>query len=136
VVLVDLNVLLDVVQQREPYKRGSAAVLEKIIRGDVDGALPAHAFTTMHYIVGRYRDRKRADEVVDWLIRHFVAVPVGRSELLRGRALGWGDFEDAGLAAAAESGGCTVIVTRNVKDFPGSPVPARTPEEYLVYTGA
>ncbi len=57
-ILVDLNVVLDVVQQREPHYRASAAVLEEVTHGRVDASLPAHAFTTLHYLVARYSERK------------------------------------------------------------------------------
>ena len=42
------------------------------------------------------------------------------------------DFEDAALASAAEAAGCELIITRNVADFGSSPVPAVTPEEFLL----
>ncbi|NIR31527.1 MAG: PIN domain-containing protein [Gammaproteobacteria bacterium] len=131
-ILVDLNVLLDVVQQREPHYRASAGVLEDVIRGKTEAALPGHAITTLHYLIGRYQDVTVADESVDWLLRYFTVAPVGRTELLRARSLGWSDFEDAVVAAAAESLGSDAIVTRNVRDFSGSPVRALTPEEYLL----
>lgn len=35
-------------------------------------------------------------------------------------------------ASAAEAADCSAIVTRNVKDFPGSPVAVLTPEEFLM----
>jgi|GEM_PF-2982268 len=76
-----------------------------------------------------------ADEAVDWLLRYFAVAPVGRTELLRARALGSSDFEDAVVAAGAEAVGREAIVTRNVRDFAGSPVPAVTPEEYLLQDG-
>jgi predicted nucleic acid-binding protein len=132
VILVDLNVLLDVVQKREPHYRASAAVLETVIHGEVVAALAAHAVTTVHYIVGRYQNRDMADQAVDWLLRYFTVVPVGRAELLRARGLGWPDYEDAVVAAAAEAAGCEAVVTRNVKDFHNSPVEAWTPDEYLL----
>lgn len=131
-ILLDLNVLLDVVQKREPRYAASAGVIELAIRGDVKGALPAHAMTTVHYIVGRYQGGGKADEVVDWLLRHFEVAAIGHAQVQRARALGWADFEDAVVAAAAESSGCQAIVTRNVKDFSRSLVPAMTPEEYLL----
>lgn len=131
-ILLDLNVLLDVIQQREPYYRASAAVVGEVVDGKWTAALPAHAVTTLHYIVGRHRDREAADGVVDWLLRHFSVAGVGRAELLRARSLGWPDFEDAVVAAAAEAADCTAIVTRNVKDFPSSPVAVLTPEEFLM----
>lgn len=133
-ILVDLNVVLDVVQQREPHYRASSAVLGGAIRGKVQASLPAHAVTTLHYIVGRYQGNTKANEVVDWLLTHFGIAAAGRAEMVRARALGWPDFEDAVVAAAAESAGCQIIVTRNVGDFGGSPVPTLTPDEYLVDT--
>lgn len=131
-ILVDLNVLLDVVQKREPHYPSSAALLEEVIHRRNQGALSAHAVTTIHYIVNRYQNRDTANSAVDWLLRYFQVAPVGREELLRARALGFEDFEDAVVAAAAESIGCTAIVTRNIRDFAASPVGALTPEEYLV----
>lgn len=131
-ILIDLNVLLDVVQKREPHYRSSAAVLEAVVREQVTGALAAHLLTTIHHIVGRYQDRKVADQVIDWLLRYFTVASIGHRELLRARGLGWPDFEDAVVAAAAEASGCKVLVTRNVKDFRYSPVSACTPDEYLL----
>jgi predicted nucleic acid-binding protein len=130
-VLIDLNVLLDVVQKREPHYAASAAVLSCVVRKDVEACLPGHALTTIHYVVGRSRDRKKADEVVDWLLGAFDVVGEGKEEFLRARRLPMGDFEDAVVASAAERGGCDCVVTRNVADFRGSPVRALTPEEFL-----
>ena len=41
------------------------------------------------------------------------------------------DFEDAVVAAIAESSGCESIITRNVNDFCKSPISPITPEEFL-----
>jgi predicted nucleic acid-binding protein len=68
---------------------------------------------------------------VDWLLRYFEVAGTTHRELKRARRLDWPDFEDAVVAAAAESYSCTHIVTRNVRDFRDSPVPALTPEEFL-----
>lgn len=131
-ILLDLNVLLDVVQRREPQYGASAAVIEEVIHSRIEAALPAHAVTTLHYIVGRYQDHQTANGVVDWLLRYFAIAAVGRQVLQQARMLAWEDFEDAVVATSAELAGCEVIVTRNVKDFPDPPVSAITPEEYLM----
>lgn len=130
-ILIDLNVVLDVVQARQPHYPASASVLDRVIQRARTGVVSAHAVTTLHYLVGRYRNRAEADKLVDWLLRYFEIAPVGASELQRARALNWPDFEDAVVAAAAESHGCVAIVTRNLSDFKASPVPALTPEEWL-----
>lgn len=132
-IMLDLNVLMDVLQKREPHYRVSAAVLERILHGQERGALSAHAVTTVHYLVGRYVDRVAADRAISWLLHHLTVCAVGREELERACSLGWPDFEDAVVAAVAERNNCTCIVTRNVKDFEGSPIKALTPQEYLLH---
>lgn len=130
--MIDLNVLLDVIQRRDPHYRASAAVIETVIHGRVEGVLAAHAVTTLHYLISRYQNRHLADRATDWLLRRFSIASVGVEVLRRARGLGWDDFEDALVAAAAEASGCRLIVTRNVKDFGTYPVEARTPDEYLL----
>mgnify|MGYP006276651663 FL=1 len=132
-ILVDLNVVLDVVQARDPHYEASASVLDRIVSERDKGAIAAHAVTTVHYLVARYRDRKTADQTVGWLLRYFQIATVGEKALRRANVLAWPDFEDAVVAAAAEFAGCTCIVTRNVKGFEKDPLPAYTPEEYLAF---
>jgi predicted nucleic acid-binding protein len=86
VILLDTNVVLDVVQKREPHYDASAAILDRLIRCEERGALAAHAITTIHYIVARYRNRKAADGAVDWLIRYMQIAAVGNDEVVRARA--------------------------------------------------
>jgi predicted nucleic acid-binding protein len=128
-VLLDLNVLLDVIQKREPHYAASAAILSRIASGEIEGAVAAHAMTTIHYIVAKLAGRERALQAIDWLLGELEIIPEDRETLLRARGLGMGDFEDAVVAAAAERSGCDHVVTRNVGDFDPSPVPAVSPGE-------
>jgi hypothetical protein len=41
------------------------------------------------------------------------------------------DFEDAVVATVAEGTGSALIITRNVDDFAGAPVPAISPADFL-----
>ena len=71
-VLYDLNVLMDVMQRREPFYEASAAVLSKALEGgECEGVIPGHAVTTLHYLLSRYVNKQTADESVDFLIDHF-----------------------------------------------------------------
>jgi hypothetical protein len=66
-VMLDLNVVLDVVQRREPFYAASATVLSKAIEGESVACLPSHALTTLHYIVAKFAGRAQADTLVDWI---------------------------------------------------------------------
>lgn len=128
---LDLNVLLDVVQRREPFYSGSAAVLSRVVEGEDIGCLPGHALTTLYYVMSKFAGREQAGTVVDWALTHLEIIPQDRLQFMRARRLDFSDFEDAALASAAEASGCELILTRNVADFDGSPVPVLTPEEFL-----
>ena len=46
-VLIDLNVLLDVLQKREPFYETSAGLLAAVETGQVQGFVAAHSLTTL-----------------------------------------------------------------------------------------
>ena len=131
-VMLDLNVLLDVVQRREPFYAASAAVLGQAVEGPMVACLPGHALTTLHYIVARHAGREQAGTLVDWVLAHLEIVAQDRAQFARARSLSFDDFEDAALASAAEAAGCELIITRNVADFLHAPIPSVTPEEFLL----
>ena len=130
-VMLDLNVLLEVIQKRQPHFAASAAVVGLAARGSVAAQIPSHALTTIHYVVRKHAGQAKADETIDWLLGKLRVAPAGKAEYLRARTLEIADFEDAVVASLAEAGRCRCIVTRNVEDFGKSPVPAVTPEEFL-----
>jgi len=134
-VMLDLNVLLDVLQRREPHYTDSAAVLSLALGGHIEACLPGHAITTIHSLVGKTLDKSQADQAIDWLLRHFDIAGADKPVLIRARGYAMADFEDAVVASLAVNAACSSIVTRNVRDFQHSPVPALSPAELLVSLG-
>jgi predicted nucleic acid-binding protein len=130
-VMLDLNVLLDYFQKREPHYHYSSIVLSEVLKGNFIGGVPAHAMTTIYYISAKHADRQHADEIIDWLLAHLEVAIAGKSAFVRARGMQIRDFEDAVVASLAEASHCDFIVTRNVPDFVGSPIAAITPEEFV-----
>jgi predicted nucleic acid-binding protein len=79
--------------------------------------------TIVHYLVAHEHDRRRARHAIDRLLSVFAVAAVDDAVIRAALRLGWADFEDAVTAAAAASAGCDALVTRNPRDFKGSPVP-------------
>lgn len=129
--LVDTNVVLDVILDREPWAADAVRLLDSIERGEAKGFVAAHAVTTVHYIVARASDRSTANMAVADLLAVLTVVETGAAEFHRALAMGLGDFEDAVQAAACLSAGADYLVTRNARDFKGAPVSTRTPGEVL-----
>ena len=130
-VTVDLNVLLDVAQNRLPHYHASEEVLHRARLGEFTAVLPGHALTTLHYIIEKYASTEMANQTVDGLLADFAVHPVDQANFQRARQLPLKDFEDAVVAVVAEVTGSDYIVTRNVPDFAGSAVLAITPIEFL-----
>ncbi|MBR1837085.1 MAG: PIN domain-containing protein [Kiritimatiellae bacterium] len=134
--MFDLNVLLDVLQWRTPWARASGELCARAVRGELDGVVAPHAVTTLFYVIDKHADHATATKDIDWILRSFSLAPSDLAVFLRARALAMPDFEDAVVAAAAESARCDVVLTRNLPDFAGSPVPAVAPEEFLASESA
>jgi len=130
-ITVDLNVLLDVAQNRLPHYHASEEVLHRARLGEYAAVLPGHALTTLHYIIEKHSGTDLANQTVDGFLADFAVHPVDKANFQRARQLPLKDFEDAVVAAVAETTGSQYIVTRNVPDFAGSPVPAIAPIEFL-----
>ena len=126
--LLDLNVLLDVIQNRQPHYADSARVLSAARSGEFETLMPFHAVTTIFYLVERAQDAATASQTVDWLLKHFA---VDKRTLLDARKLKLKDFEDAVVASVAVRDGCDYIISRNAADFSASPVKAIPPADIL-----
>lgn len=130
-VALDLNVVLDVVQNRQPHYQDSADVLSRARIGDIAAVLPSHAVTTLYYVLAKAAGKPKADQTVDWLLTHFDVGVADKAVFRRARHFSLADFEDAVVASVAEATHCDYVVTRNVSDFAGSPVPALSPTDFL-----
>ena len=135
-VMVDLNVLLDVAQNRLPHYHASEEVVHRVRRGEFAAVLPGHALTTLHYILEKYSGTALANQTLDGLLADFAIHPVDKANFQRARQLPLSDFEDAVVAVTAEVTRSDFIVTRNVADFVGSSVPAITPIDFLEHLAA
>jgi predicted nucleic acid-binding protein len=127
-VLVDTNVILDVLLDRQPHVTASAALWAVIETGRVQGFLAAHALTTIHYLIGKEHGGAKAKRLVSTILKVFRVAPVTGDVIQEALDMPAPDFEDAVTAAAARSSGCDLIVTRDPRGFRGSPVRVLTPE--------
>lgn len=130
-VLLDANILLDLLQRRAGFMKPAAAVFAAVEKKRAVGYVAGHTITTIYYILRRSDGAAAAGSAVSNLLQVVNVVPVDRQDFVRALALGWSDFEDAVQAVCADKAGADYIVTRNLHDFRGSPVPAQPPAHVL-----
>ena len=129
--LIDANILLDVLQNRENFVRTSSMVWKLCETEQAKGYISALTFANLVYIMRKEMDAQRIEEVLHMLSLIFEFAELNDSDLFRAAALQWSDFEDAVQSVTAERIHADYIITRNVRDFSRSKVIAFTPDELL-----
>lgn len=130
-VLLDTNVILDVLLDREPFSAAASLLLDKAERGEIAGFACATTITTIYYLAAKMLGAKMASSHVQSLLSLLSVAPVNKLVLENAVASKFRDFEDAVLHEAALLAGVQHIVTRNAADFKNSLIPIHEPEEFL-----
>ena len=130
-VLIDLNVILDTLQKRQPHYPESARVLAYAEKGIIDGFVAAHSWTTLFYLYRKSQSADLARGRLTELMQFLSVAAVDQAVIEQALNLPYKDFEDAVQMMAAVRSGAEYLVTRNVQDFKAGPLPAVQPVELL-----
>ena len=130
-VLLDTNIVLDVLLDREPFVADSSAIWDACDSGRLVGVLPASTLTDIFYIARRASDVATARIAVGLCLAAFEIAPLDRQMLEDAATLSGNDFEDNLQITCATRAGVDAIVTRNANDFVHAPLPILTPAELL-----
>lgn len=128
----DLNVVLDVLANREPWIGDSAAALSLVADGKAEGFIAAHSVTTLDYLLRKHVGAGRTATTLVDLLGVVHAVGVGHEQLLKALSLGWNDFEDAVQAVCALEIQADYLVTRDLKPYATLSIPAIRPSELII----
>lgn len=127
-VLFDCNVVLDVMLDRPPDSKGSAAAFALVESRIVQGVLAAHSITVLDYILAKQLGRARTRRVLLDLAQVFTIAPVDQNVIRNALATNVADFEDAVTACAARQAKCEYIVTRDKSGFRNAGIEVIRPE--------
>ena len=129
--LIDANILLDVLQNRETFLHASLVIWKLCETEKAKGYVSALTFANLVYIMRKELDPEKIEETLHALSLIFEFADFNASDLLRAAELNWDDFEDAVQSVTAERIHADYIITRNVRDFIRSKVVAFTPSELI-----
>ena len=130
-VLIDLNIILDVLQRREPFYEMSARVLASVETGQVAGSVAAHSLTALFYLLARHHSADQARVALTELLSLVSVAAVDQAVIEQALSLPYHDFEDAVQMMAAVRAGADYVITRNPRDYREGPLPALMPAELL-----
>lgn len=113
----DLNIILDVLQNREPFYEASAQLLAYAETGKIQGFIAPHSLTTLFYLVSKDQSPAKARATITNLLQFVSVAKIDQSTIEQAMSLSYRDFEDAVQMIAAVQCKADYFVTRNPKDF-------------------
>ncbi len=126
----DTNVLIDFFLDREPFAADATDLIERAQRLEFQGVACATSFTTVDCLARKAVGAEEARAQIAFLLSTLEVGPVNGAILQAAFESAIRDFEDAVVVESARRTHADYIVTRDLKDFGGSPIPVHTPESF------
>jgi len=130
--LLDINVLLDVLGQREPFLADAVRIWSAVEAGRITGLISADCFTTVHCLIRRASNQQNALRGIRLMLGLFEVVPVDARIISQALDSPVRDFEDAIQYHCAVRGNADCIVTRNLRDYHHAELPVFSPDSFAM----
>jgi len=129
--LVDLNIILDLLNKRK-FHKDAARLFNLADKGKIEAFVSAHEITTLSYFLEIQKKKKsEIRDILSNLLSILKIISTDKKILESALLSEINDYEDAVLESAAIQYNVDYIITRNVKDFSKSKVPAVSPGVFL-----
>ena len=135
-VLVDTNVMIDVLQNRQPWVLDGTSIFRAVAVQQITGCITAKQIADIHFFSrklfsGQDNVDARTRQITGRILSLFTLIDTLASDCRDALGNSNGDYEDAMLIAAAVRTGMDYIITRNMEHFKGSAVPAILPADFV-----
>lgn len=130
-ILIDTNIILDIVLERQPFVEQAEKVLQICQQTNIKMFLTATTITDLYYIVRKAKDKETAFNLIKDLLQFVEIASVDKEVILKALQSSLVDFEDAIQESSAKKEKINIIVTRNEGDFRNSGLIIHTPRSFL-----
>ena len=135
-VLLDTNVIVDVLQRREPWFFDGQKIFYAIANKQITGCITAKEAADIHFFsckqfTGRENVDAKARQVMAKLYALFELVDTLGIDCQNAIAIDNNDYEAAIMIESAMRSGLDCIVTRNPEHFRVSRIPVYLPSEFV-----
>lgn len=129
---IDTNVMLDLLGERIPFYNAVAKIATLADKGQITIVTSALSYATVSYFLTKFEN---AEKTKDKLRKFKIISEIcDLNELIieKGLNSNFTDFEDSLQYFSALNSNCSILITRNGKDFKESQIPIMTADEYLM----
>ena len=128
---MDINVLMDVLVQRQPHYPASMAAWEAVVNREVVGWVSANSITTLYYLLRKSSGHATAMQSVCLVHQLFSIAPIDAALIEKALNSPVDDLEDAVQYECALHVKATMIVTRDERHFRDTAIPVMSPEVFM-----
>jgi len=128
---IDSDILLDALLIRQPHDTFAMEILSLADSEDFTLFSSAHSLLNVYYFTSKIAGKDAARKSVSLLEQNINIAATTKTAIRSGLVSDFTDTEDAVQYAIALENNCTVIITRNIKDYMKSSIPVMTAEQYL-----
>ena len=130
--IIDTCVVIDALQNREPFCADAQRVFLAVANRRVGGSITAKAVTDIYYLMHRYtHDDAQSRRALSAIFVLFDVLDTAGLDCRRAISSEISDYEDAVMVESAIRAEVDCIVTRNKRDYEKSSVPVYSPAEFL-----
>jgi predicted nucleic acid-binding protein len=131
IILIDTDVLIDLALDRKPHAQYSESIINSVEEKSLNAFIAWHTVSNFYYMVAGTSGDRKARLFIKELLQFVNISETSTNDVLTAIDLPLGDFEDALQVAAASACSARFIITRNVKHYKKSNIPALTPKKFI-----
>ena len=131
-ILIDSDVILDSLFDRQPFAEYSTAILSMCESEEIHGFLTPLIYSNVYYLLRQTAKHDKVIEKLKQLLAITDVLQMDRGVVETALNSGFKDFEDAlQNFSAVNNSKIDLIITRNIKDYKSSELAVFTPETYI-----
>lgn len=132
VALIDTNIIIDYLANREPFSSDAEKIIELCKDGKFLGFVAVQSIVDCFYILRKVCSSDLLREFFLNLSEIFTFIGSSKNNVISAlKNINFADFEDCVMCETALSNGADCIVTRNPKDYCSASVDILTPKQFI-----
>ena len=132
-ILIDTNIILDLIQSREPFSENASKIINSYVKKENEGYISAHSLSDIFFILRKDKTVEERKALILNLCSFFIVIPEDKNFYTAVcQNNDWNDLEDGLKMKCADFENLDYIVTRDAgKGFNNSPVKVISAENFL-----
>lgn len=130
--LIDTCIIIDALQSREPFSKDAETIFLSVANRRCVGFLTANSVTDIYFLMHKaLHSAAETRKALGILFSLFEIIDTCGIDCRKALTSGVSDYEDAVMIETASRAEIDCVVTRNLKDYAGAPMPVYSPAQFI-----